>query len=139
MQQAVKISDFTSDRTDRFVIQAKLGSGAMGEVFLAEDRLLKRRVALKVIRLDRSEDAAFHQRMQKEAERASQLNDPHIAAVYDLIEHDGRLYLVMEYVEGETLRARMRQPLAPAEFFSIAEQCLEGIAAAHQHFIAHCD
>jgi len=76
---------------------------------------------------------------KKEAERASQLNDPHIAAVHDLIEHDGRLYLVMEYVEGETLRARMRQPLTPAEFFSIAEQCLEGIAAAHQHCIVHCD
>src|SRR6478672_2444351 len=139
MQQAVKISDFTSDRTDRFVIQAKLGSGAMGEVFLAEDRLLKRRVALKMIRLDRSQDAAFHHRMRKEAERASQLNDPHIAAVHDLIEQDGRLFLVMEYVEGQTLREKLRGPLSTAEFFSIAEQCLAGVAAAHQHGIVHCD
>jgi len=122
MQQAVKISDFTSDRTDRFVIKAKLGSGAMGEVFLAEDRLLKRRVALKVIRLDRSQDPAFHHRMQKEAERASQLNDAHIAGIHDLIEQDGRLFLVMEYVEGQTLREKLREPLATAEFFSIAEQ-----------------
>jgi eukaryotic-like serine/threonine-protein kinase len=139
MQQAVKISDFTSDRTDRFVIQAKLGSGAMGEVFLAEDRLLKRRVALKVIRLDRSQDPAFHHRMQKEAERASQLNDAHIAGIHDLIEQDGRLFLVMEYVEGQTLREKLREPLATAEFFSIAEQCLAGVAAAHQHGIVHCD
>ena len=139
MQQAVKISEFASDRTDRFVIKAKLGSGAMGEVFLAEDLLLKRRVALKVIRLDRSQDAAFHHRMQKEAERASQLNDPHIAAIHDLIEQDGRLFLVMEYVEGQTLREKLRGPLSTAEFFSIAEQCLAGVAAAHQHGIVHCD
>ena len=102
MQQAVKIREL-ADRTDRFVIQAKLGSGAMGEVFIAEDCLLKRRVALKVIRLDRSQDSAFRHRMQKEAERASQLNDPHIAAIHDLIEQDGQLFLVMEYVEGQTL------------------------------------
>jgi len=139
MQQAVKISEFAGDRTDRFVIKTKLGSGAMGEVFLAEDRLLKRRVALKVIRLDRSQDAAFQHRMQKEAERASQLNDPHIAAIHDLIEQDGRLFLVMEYVEGRTLREKLREPLTTAEFFSIAEQCLAGVAAAHQHGIVHCD
>src|SRR6476620_3029601 len=115
MQPAVKISEFAGDRTARFVIKAKLGSGAMGEVFLAEDLLLKRRVALKMIRLDRSQGAAFHHLMRKEAERASQLNDPHIAAIHDLIEQDGRLFLVMEYVEGETLRARLRRPLAVAE------------------------
>jgi eukaryotic-like serine/threonine-protein kinase len=139
MQQAVKISEFVGDRTDRFLIKAKLGSGAMGEVFLAEDRLLKRRVALKMVRLDRSQDAAFRHRMQKEAERASQLNDPHIAAIHDLIEQDGRLFLVMEYVEGQTLREKLRGPLSTAEFFSIAEQCLAGVAAAHQHGIVHCD
>jgi len=139
MQQAVKISEFAGDRTDRFLIKAKLGSGAMGEVFLAEDRLLKRRVALKVIRPDRTEDAAFRHRMQKEAERASQLNDAHIAAIHDLIEQDGRLFLVMEYVEGQTLREKLRGPLLTAEFFSIAEQCLAGVAAAHQHGIVHCD
>jgi tetratricopeptide (TPR) repeat protein/tRNA A-37 threonylcarbamoyl transferase component Bud32 len=138
MQQAVKIREF-ADRTDRFVIKAKLGSGAMGEVFLAEDCLLKRRVALKVIRLDRSEDSAFRHRMQKEAERASQLNDAHIAAIHDLIEQDGQLFLVMEYVEGQTLREKLREPLSQAEFFSIAEQCLAGVAVAHQHGIVHCD
>ena len=139
MQQAIKISEFAGDRTDRFLLKAKLGSGAMGEVFLAEDRLLKRRVALKVVRLDRSEDPAFRHRMQKEAERASQLNDPHIAAIHDLIEQNGRLFLVMEYVEGQTLREKLREPLPTAEFFSIAEQCLAGVAAAHQHGIVHCD
>jgi eukaryotic-like serine/threonine-protein kinase len=139
MQQAARIGDFAGKRIDRFVIKTRLGSGAMGEVFLAEDRLLRRPVAIKVIRLEHSQDGPFIHRMQKEAERASQLNDAHIAAIHDLIEQDGRLYLVMEYVEGETLRARLREPLAAAEFFSIAEQCLEGVAAAHQHGIVHCD
>ena len=60
---------------------------------------------------------------------ASQLNDSHIAAIHDLIEQDGRLFLVMEYVEGETLRARLGKPLAVPEFFCIAEQCLAGVAA----------
>ncbi|MGZ7092059.1 MAG: protein kinase domain-containing protein [Candidatus Angelobacter sp.] len=139
MQQAERISDFAGNRTDRFVMKTRLGSGAMGEVFLAEDRVLRRRVAIKVIRLEHSQDAAFHHRMQKEAERASQLNDAHIAAIHDLIEQDGRLFLVMEYVEGETLRAKLRHPLAATEFFSIAEQILQGVATAHQHGIVHCD
>jgi serine/threonine-protein kinase len=139
MQQAVRMSDFAGSRIDRFVIKTKLGSGAMGDVFLAEDLVLRRRVAIKVIRLEHGRDAVFLHRMQKEAERASQLNDSHIAAIHDLIEQDGRLFLVMEYVEGETLRARLRKPLAGSEFFGIAEQCLVGVAAAHQHGIVHCD
>jgi serine/threonine protein kinase/tetratricopeptide (TPR) repeat protein len=133
------ISDLAGSRVDRFAIKTRLGSGAMGEVFLAEDRLLRRQVAIKVIRLEHSKDATFHHRLQKEAERASQLNNQHIAAIHDLIEQNGRLFLVMEYVEGETLRARMRGPLATPEFFSIGEQCLEGVAAAHQRGILHCD
>ena len=139
MHQAARISDLPGNRSDRFVMKTKLGSGAMGDVFLAEDRVLRRQVAIKVVRLEHSQDDAFRHRMQKEAERASQLNDPHIAAIHDLTEQDGRLFLVMEYVEGETLRARLRRPLAVAEFFSIAEQCLRGVAAAHQHGIVHCD
>ena len=133
------ISDLAGSRVDRFAIKTRLGSGATGEVFLAEDRLLRRRVAIKVIRLEHSQDVTFRHRLQKEAERASQLNNEHIAAIHDLVEQDGRLFLVMEYVEGETLRARMRGPLATPEFFSIAEQCLEGVAAAHQRGILHCD
>jgi serine/threonine-protein kinase len=133
------ISNLAGSRADRFVIKTRLGSGATGEVFLAEDRLLRRQVAIKVIRLEHSRDATFLHRLHKEAERASQLNDEHIAAIHDLVEQDGRLFLVMEYVEGETLRARMHRPLAATEFFSIAEQCLQGVAAAHQHGILHCD
>jgi len=126
-------------RVDRFLLKAKLGSGGIGEVFLAEDTLLKRQVALKAIRTDRSLGGSVYQRLLKEAERASQLNDEHIAQVYDFIESDGRGFLVMEYVEGETLREKMRQPLTTEEFFSIAEQCLSGLLVAHRNGILHCD
>lgn len=125
---------------ERFVIKAKLGSGGIGEVFLADDTVLKRPVAMKAIRPEHSQDSKFLERLLKEAERASQLNDEHIARIFDVVERDGRGFLVMEYVEGQTLRSRFHQGrLQTQEFFSIAEQCLSGLAAAHRHGIVHCD
>lgn len=123
----------------RFLIKARLGCGGVGEVFLGEDKVLKRRVAMKAIRHEHSQDTNFRNRLLKEAERASQLNDEHIARIYDIAEYDGRMFVIMEYVEGLTLRAKLREPLATEEFFSIAEQCLAGLAAAHRRGILHCD
>jgi eukaryotic-like serine/threonine-protein kinase len=131
--------DLVRSRTERFVIKSRLGSGGMGEVFLAEDKVLKRRVAMKAIRQEFNQQTNFRHRLLKEAERASQLDDAHIAKVYDIAEHDGRMFLVMEYVEGQTLRAKIREPLATEEFFSIAEQALAGLSTAHRHGILHCD
>jgi eukaryotic-like serine/threonine-protein kinase len=132
-QPAQTIFDLAS-RGKRFAIKSRLGSGGMGEVFLAEDTVLKRPVAMKAVH---DQDS---QRLLREAERASQLNDEHIARIHDLVEHEGRRFLVMEYVEGETLRARLsRGTLSIAEFFSVAEQCLSGLATAHGHGIVHCD
>src|SRR5215469_14388208 len=124
---------------ERFVIKTRLGGGGMGEVFLAEDRLLKRRVAMKAIRPEHSQDTERRRRLCQEAEQASQLDDEHIARIYDIAEHDGQLFVIMEYVEGQTLRAKVREPMATDEFFSIAEQCLGGLAAAHRRGILHCD
>src|SRR5215813_992419 len=124
---------------ERFVIKTRLGGGGMGEVFLAEDRELKRRVAMKAIRPEHSQDTEFRRRLHKEAEQASQLDDEHIARIYDIAEHRGQLFVIMEYVEGQTLRAKLSEPLAMEEFFSIAEQCLAGLAAAHGRGILHCD
>src|SRR5260370_39223652 len=138
-QTAIAMHDLARSNAGRFVIKARLGSGGMGEVFLAEDRVLKRRVAMKAVRRGHSQDTNFRHRLLKEAERASQLNDEHIARIHDIAEHDGRVFLIMEYVEGQTLRAKLREPLATEEFFSIAEQCLEGLAAAHRRGILHCD
>jgi eukaryotic-like serine/threonine-protein kinase len=131
--------DLVRSRAERFVIKDRLGSGGMGEVFLAEDRVLKRRVAMKAIRQEFNQRTNFRRRLLKEAERASQLDDEHIAQVYDIVEHDGRMFLIMEYVEGQTLRAKLGEPLATEEFFSIAEQALAGLSAAHRHGILHCD
>jgi tetratricopeptide (TPR) repeat protein/tRNA A-37 threonylcarbamoyl transferase component Bud32 len=138
-QTVIEVRDLVRSSAGRFVIKARLGSGGMGEVFLAEDRVLKRRVAMKAIRREHGQDTNFLDRLLKEAERASQLNDEHIARIHDIAEHDGRMFLIMEYVEGQTLRAKLREPLATEEFFSIAEQCLEGLAAAHRRGILHCD
>jgi eukaryotic-like serine/threonine-protein kinase len=136
---ATKPDGLVGSRIDRFAIKARLGSGGMGEVFLAEDTLLKRSVALKAIRHEHSADPEFCKRLLREAERASQLNNEHITRIYDVIEHGGQTLLVMEYVEGETLRSRLGKPLPIEELFRIAEQCLEGVAAAHEHGILHCD
>jgi eukaryotic-like serine/threonine-protein kinase len=79
----------------------------MGEVYRADDTGLKRQVALKRISPALRADAESRQRLWKEAEWASRLNDPHIAAVYDVIDDGGEVFVVMEYVEGETLRHRI--------------------------------
>ncbi|HSM87620.1 MAG TPA: serine/threonine-protein kinase, partial [Candidatus Limnocylindrales bacterium] len=138
-QPAPKTHNFPERSAERFSIQARLGGGGVGEVFLAEDRLLKRQVAMKALLPERCQGTGSHDRLLTEAERASQLTDEHIARIYDIVEHDGRAFLIMEYVEGETLRARLGRPLPSADFFSIAEQCLTGLAAAHRSGILHCD
>ena len=112
----------------------------MGEVQLAHDELLHRRVALKRL---------FHRRgrqrpraasaMLKEARRASQINDPRIACIYDVLEDRGELVLVMEYVEGVTLRERMARPISLDEFWNIASQTAEAIRSAHAHGVIHRD
>jgi TolB-like protein len=111
----------------------------MGEVYLAEDTGLKRQVALKRIAPTLRADAKSHQRLWKEAEWASRLNDPHIAAVYDVIEDGDEMFVVMEYVEGETLRHRLARPLTIREFLSIATQCASALAAAHRAGLLHRD
>ena len=70
---------------------------------------------------------------------ASRLNDPHIAAVYDVVEDGGEVFVVMEYVEGETLRSRLTRSLKVAEFLFISTQCAAALAAAHQAGLLHRD
>ena len=138
-QAAIAMHDLVGSSVGRFAIKSRLGYGGMGEVFLAEDSVLKRKVAMKAIKYEHSGDLEAHRRLLKEAERASQLNDEHVARVHDVVEHDGIMFLVLEYVEGQTLRERLREPLTLEEFFSIAEQCLAGLQAAHERGILHCD
>ena len=123
----------------RFRIGDRLGTGGMGEVYRAEDTKLKRLVALKRLAPQLRADSTYRRRFLEEAEHASGFSDSHVAAVYDVLEEQGEIFLVLEYVEGETLRQRLRRPMSLDEFFGIATQCAEALAAAHEHSIVHCD
>jgi eukaryotic-like serine/threonine-protein kinase len=123
----------------RFAISKRLGAGGMGQVYSAQDTTLKRFVAIKRMAPDPSSTVEDRKRLLKEAQRASALNHPNVGAVYDVVEHGGELWLVMEYVEGETLRRRLKHPISTEEFFIIATQCCEGLQAAHEKGIIHGD
>jgi len=123
----------------RFRIGERLGQGGMGEVYSAEDTKLKRTVALKRMAPSLRADSLYRHRFLEEAERASRFGDAHVAAVYDVLEEQGEIFLILEYVEGQNLRQRLREPLALDEFFTIAIQCAEALVSAHRHGIVHCD
>jgi tetratricopeptide (TPR) repeat protein/tRNA A-37 threonylcarbamoyl transferase component Bud32 len=129
----------TGTSVGRFAISRRLGAGGMGQVYGAEDTTLKRRVAIKRMAPQTNSTEADRKRLLKEAQRASALNHPNVGAIYDVVEHAGELWLVMEYVEGETLRHRLATPISSEEFFSIAMQCCEGLQAAHLEGIIHGD
>ncbi len=126
-------------RIGRYTIRECLGIGGMGEVYRADDSVLKRSVALKRISPTASGDPMYRIRLLREAERASSISNQHMAALYDVLEEENELYLVMEYVEGETLREHLKQPLDAAQFYHFARQCSEALAAAHDRGILHCD
>jgi len=96
----------------RFHIGERLGKGGMGEVYLAQDTKLKRLVALKRLAPQLRADSGYRRRFLEEAERASRFSDSHVAALYDVLDERGEIFLVMEYVEGENLRQRLRRPLS---------------------------
>ncbi len=133
------LKDLTGTAVGRFVIRARLGAGGMGEVYRAEDTVLKRPVALKRMATELRGDERYRQRFLKEAERASSLSDHHIAGVYDVLVVKDEVFLVMEYVEGSTLRQRLREALDVEEFLSVATQCAEALVAAHERGIIHRD
>lgn len=132
--------ELPSQIAGRFLVRSCLGRGGMGEVYLADDSKLKHQVAIKRLAPPLRADLEYRHRFFREAERASQLKDyRNVAAVYDVLEDGGELFLVMEYVEGQTLRRRMEQPISLEQFLKIAIQCAAGLAAAHAHHIVHCD
>ena len=131
--------ELTGTTVGRFAVGARLGAGGMGEVYRAEDTRLKRSVALKRIAPRRQVDPGYRDRFLREAQFASGLSDPHIAGVYDVFEDQERMFLVMEYVEGTSLRKRLPGPVEIEEFLSIAVQCAAALAAAHERGIVHRD
>jgi eukaryotic-like serine/threonine-protein kinase len=127
----------TGTTIGRFTIGMCLGAGGMGEVYQAEDTQLKRTVAIK--RLKPTGQKAGRDELLKEARRASALNHPRIASVYDVFPDGNELFLVMEYIDGQTLRRRMDSPITIPEFCEIALQSAEALAAAHEKGILHGD
>ncbi|HEX2712716.1 MAG TPA: serine/threonine-protein kinase, partial [Candidatus Acidoferrales bacterium] len=133
------IPDLTGTTVGRFAIRARLGAGGMGEVYHAEDTRLKRSVALKRIAPQLKADQNYRQRFLREAQYASGLTNQNVAGVYDVLEESGEIFLVMEYVEGRTLRQRLAEPLGIGELLGIALQCAGALAAAHERGIVHHD
>src|SRR6266404_828238 len=118
----------------------KLGAGGMGEVYLALDTKLDRKVAIKVLQPDSLAEEHLKKRLLKEAQAAARLDHPNICAVYDVNEADSLTFIVMQYIEGETLAEKMeRQPLELSTALAIAEQVAEGLAEAHTHGVVHRD
>ena len=118
----------------------KLGAGGMGEVYLALDTKLDRKVAIKVLQPDSLAEENLKKRLLREAQATAKLDHPNICAVYEINEADSLTFIVMQYIEGETLAEEMeRQPLELSTALAIAEQAAEALAEAHTHGIVHRD
>lgn len=118
----------------------KLGAGGMGAVYLALDTKLDRKVAIKLLHPDLSSDEHFKKRQLREAQAVAKLDHPNICAVYDVNEVDSFTFIVMQYIEGESLADKMYQePLGVSRALALVEQAAEGLAEAHAHGIVHRD
>lgn len=128
---------------DRYEIIKSIGEGGMANVYLARDVILDRRVAIKILRGDLANDEKFIRRFQREALSASSLSHPNIVEMYDVGEDNGDYYIVMEYVEGKTLKQYMKKRtngrLTISEAVDIMLQLTDGIAHAHDSYIIHRD
>jgi serine/threonine protein kinase len=143
----IPVDDDTGDddlepgtRIGPYVILDRIGRGGMGQVFLGSDPRLQRKVALKcVIRsLTGSSDRTL--RILHEARAAARVNHPNVATVHDVVEHENRAFIVMEYVEGETLSSRLkRERLTIEQTIAIGRQLASALAAAHAKGVVHRD
>src|SRR5947208_13553337 len=127
--------------SDRYEIVRRIARGGMAEVFLARDLLLDRPVALKILFPELSTDRSFVERFRREAQAAANLSHPNIVSVYDWGEEDGTYFIVMEYVDGRTLSAVLREegPLLPDRAAGIGSEVAAALAFAHRNGVIHRD
>src|ERR1700690_858979 len=123
-----------------YEIQSLLGAGGMGEVYRARDTRLDRTVAIKIILASLSSESARRQRFQREARAISALQHPNICTLYDVGHQDGTDYLVMEFLEGETLASRLAKgALPPEQGLKYVIEICEGLEKAHKTGVIHRD
>ncbi len=127
-------------RLGRYEIRSKLGEGGMGEVYLAQDTKLDRKVALKILPSDLASDRDRMERFVREAKSAAALNHPYIAHVYEIGEHEGVNFIAMEFIDGETLRELIHQKQTDlSKLLRHLQHGAEGLAKAHAAGIVHRD
>ena len=112
----------------RYRIDSPLGAGGMGEVFLAHDVRLERRVAIKWLHSDHEQDLVARERLRREALAAAALDHPYICKIFEIGDADGRTFIVMEYVEGETLQVAAHRDLLPVrQIVDIAHELAQAL------------
>jgi len=128
------------EKIDRFIIKDILGKGAQGVVYLASDPSLNRQVAIKAVTLrNRLSQQDNIENLLQEARTVSQLQHPNIVSIYDVGNDPLEPYLVLEYVEGETLYSQLKNQIPQQQIFNIMRDVLSGVTAAHNEGIIHCD
>src|SRR5215470_20082120 len=125
----------------RYRIEREIARGGMAEVYLARDESLNRQVALKALFPEFAREPSFVERFRREAQAAANLNHPNIVAIYDWGQESGTYFIVMEYVEGRSLRDLIRSeaPLDPNHAAEISAEIAAALAFAHQSGVVHRD
>jgi TolB-like protein/tRNA A-37 threonylcarbamoyl transferase component Bud32 len=132
--------DVEGRRISHYRILRRLGAGGMGEVYAAEDERLRRKVAIKFIRSSKAADESARHRFEREAQAASSLNHPHICTIFEISEHEGRPFLVMELLEGQDLRRVCAAgPIEIAALVKLGLEIADALDAAHKRGITHRD
>jgi serine/threonine protein kinase len=126
------------EKINQYEITAHLGTGGMGEVYLAVDSKLDREVALKFLPKELAAESDVKARFLQEARAASALNHPNICTIHDIQDHDGQMFIVMEHIDGETLRDK-KDKLSTNQILEIGAQIADGLGAAHAKGIIHRD